>query len=161
MADYIEGYGHFHKINGWSQNGLLFYKKRKVIIYMEKVILFNVSCKEEIKKLLTPMHLQVTSADARQYNDTLKNIADGKTDIINSNPFTGKIPDESLILFCGISDKKLDKILFKLRNNKDIQVTYKAVLTPSNSGWTVKQLFLELAKEQAAYNMLQKQQNTP
>ena len=48
---------------------------------MEKVILFNVPCKEEIKKLLTPMHLQVTSADARQYNDTLKNIADGKTDI--------------------------------------------------------------------------------
>ena len=84
MADYTKGYGHFHKINGWSQNGLLFYKKRKVIIYMEKVILFNVSCKEEIKKLLAPMHLQVTSADARQYNDTLKNIAGGKTDIINS-----------------------------------------------------------------------------
>ena len=80
MADYIKGYGHFHKINGWSQNGLLFHKERKVI-YMEKVILFNVPCKEEIKKLFTPMHLQVTSADARQYNDTLKNIADGKTDI--------------------------------------------------------------------------------
>lgn len=155
MADYIKGYGHFHKINGWSQNGLLFHKERKVI-YMEKVILFNVPCKEEIKKLFTPMHLQVTSADARQYNDTLKNIADGKTDITSSNPFTGKIPDESLMLFCGISDKKLDKILFKLRNNKDIQVTYKAVLTPSNSGWTARKLFLELAKEQAAYNMLQK-----
>lgn len=155
MTDYIKGYGHFHKINGWSQNGLLFHKERKVI-YMEKVILFNVPCKEEIKKLFTPMHLQVTSADARQYNDTLKNIADGKTDITSSNPFTGKIPDESLMLFCGISDKKLDKILFKLRNNKDIQVTYKAVLTPSNSGWTARKLFLELAKEQAAYNMLQK-----
>lgn len=128
---------------------------------MEKVILFNVPCKEEIKKLFTPMHLQVTSADARQYNDTLKNIADGKTDITSSNPFTGKIPDESLMLFCGISDKKLDKILFKLRNNKDIQVTYKAVLTPSNSGWTARKLFLELAKEQAAYDMLQKQQDTP
>lgn len=128
---------------------------------MEKVILFNVSCKEEIKKLLTQMHLQITSADTRQYNDTLKNIADGKTDIINSNPFNGKIPDESLMLFCGISSKKLDKILFKLRNNKDIQVTYKAVLTPSNSGWTVRRLFLELAKEQAAYNMLQNQKNTP
>ena len=160
MADYIKGYGHFHKINGWSQNGLLFHKERKVI-YMEKVILFNVPCKEEIKKLFTPMHLQVTSADARQYNDTLKNIADGKTDITSSNPFTGKIPDESLMLFCGISDKKLDKILFKLRNNKDIQVTYKAVLTPSNSGWTARKLFLELAKEQAAYDMLQKQQDTP
>ena len=160
MADYIKGYGHFHKINGWSQNGLLFHKERKVI-YMEKVILFNVPCKEEIKKLFTPIHLQVTSADARQYNDTLKNIADGKTDITSSNPFTGKIPDESLMLFCGISDKKLDKILFKLRNNKDIQVTYKAVLTPSNSGWTARKLFLELAKEQAAYDMLQKQQDTP
>lgn len=116
---------------------------------MEKAILFNASCTEEIKKLLTPMHLQVISADTKQYNDTLKNIANGKMDIIKSNPFTGKIPGESLILFCGISDKKLDKILFKLRNNKDINITYKAILTPSNSRWTVLHLFLELAREKA------------
>ncbi|MCI9079633.1 MAG: DUF3783 domain-containing protein [Lachnospiraceae bacterium] len=128
---------------------------------MEKVILFNTSCTEEIKKLLAPMHLQVIEADTLQYNDSLQNIANGKTDIIHSNPFTGKVPDESLILFCGINSKKLDKILFKLRNNKNINVTYKAVLTPSNSGWTVLHLFLELAKEQAAYNTMQKQQNTP
>lgn len=120
---------------------------------MEKVILFNTSCTEEIKKLLTPMHLAVAETNSLQYNDTLQNIANGKTDIIQSNPFTGKIPDESLILFCGISDKKLDKILFKLRNNENINVTYKAILTPSNSGWTVLHLFLELAKEQAAYNL--------
>lgn len=126
---------------------------------MEKIILFNVSCKEQIKNLLLPMHIQIIEANSSQYNDTLKNIADGKTDIIKSNPFTGKLPDESLILFCGISDKKLDKILFKLRNGQDINVTYKAILTPSNSGWTVLHLFLELAKEQAAYNMLKKQQN--
>lgn len=124
---------------------------------MEKVILFNVPCKEQIKKLLIPMHIQIIEAKSTQYNDTLKNITDSRTDIMQPNPFTGKIPDESLILFCGISDKKLDKILFKLRNNKDINVTYKAILTPSNSGWTVLHLFLELAKEQAAYNMLTKQ----
>lgn len=52
------------------------------------------------------MHLQVIETDSRQYNDTLQNIANGKTDIIYSNPFTGKVPDESLILFCGISGKK-------------------------------------------------------
>lgn len=120
---------------------------------MEKAILFNTSCTEEIKKLLIPMHVQVIEADSLQYNDTLQNIANGKTDIIQSNPFNGKMPDESLILFCGISDKKLDKILFKLRNNKNIYVTYKAILTPSNSVWTVLHLFLELAKEQAAYNL--------
>lgn len=122
-------------------------------LYMEKIILFNTSCTEEIKKLFMPMHLQVIETNSQQYNDTLQNIANGKTDIIQSNPFTGKIPDESLILFCGISSRKLDKILFKLRNNKEINVTYKAVLTPSNSGWTVLHLFLELAKEQAAYNI--------
>ena len=66
---------------------------------MEKVILFNTSCVEEIKKLFAPMHLQVIETDSRQYNDTLQNIANGKTDIIYSNPFTGKVPDESLILF--------------------------------------------------------------
>ena len=127
---------------------------------MEKVILFNVSCKEQIKNLLVPMHIQIIEANNTQYNDTLKNIADGKTDIIKSNPFTGKVPDESIILFCGMSDKKLDKILFKMRNSKDINVNYKAILTPSNSEWTVFHLFLELAKEQAAYNKLKEQQRT-
>lgn len=117
---------------------------------MEKVILFNVSCKEEIKKLLAPMHLQVTEADVLQYNDTLRNIVNGKTGILKQEPFTGKIPGDSLILFCGISSKKLDKILFKLRNS-NINVTYKAILTPSNSGWTVRQLLFELAREQASY----------
>lgn len=121
---------------------------------MEKAILFNVQDKEKIERLLAPMHIKITSASAPQYNDTLKNIADGKTDIINKNPFTGKIPAESLILFCGTSSKKLDKILFKLRQN-NIATDYKAVLTPSNSGWTVLNLFLELAKEKAAYKMLQ------
>ncbi len=123
---------------------------------MEKAVLFNTSCTEEIKKLLVPMHLQVVEADAIQYNDSLQNIVNGKTDIIKSNPFTGKVPDESLILFCGINGKKLDKILFKLRNNKNINVTYKAVLTPSNSRWTVLHILLELAREQAAYNIMPK-----
>ena len=155
MKPHIEDYGHIQNKNGFNQNGLLLNNIRKRL-YMEKAVLFNTSCTEEIKKLLVPMHLQVVEADAIQYNDSLQNIVNGKTDIIKSNPFTGKVPDESLILFCGINGKKLDKILFKLRNNKNIHVTYKAVLTPSNSGWTVLHLLLELAKEQAAYNIMPK-----
>ena len=76
---------------------------------MEKVILFNVSCKEQIKNLLVPMHIQIIEANNTQYNDTLKNIADGKTDIIKSNPFTGKVPDESIILFVVCPIKNLIK----------------------------------------------------
>ncbi len=155
MKPHIEDYGHIQNKNGFNQNGLLLNNIKKRL-YMEKAVLFNTSCTEEIKKLLVPMHLQVVEADAIQYNDSLQNIVNGKTDIIKSNPFTGKVPDESLILFCGINGKKLDKILFKLRNNKNINVTYKAVLTPSNSRWTVLHILLELAREQAAYNIMPK-----
>lgn len=122
---------------------------------MEKIILFNVPDSSHIKKLIEPMHILCINAEASQYNDTLKNIADGKKEIINSNPFTGKIPAESLMLFCNVSNKKMDKILFNLRSKK-IDITYKAILTPTNSKWTVLHLYLELEKERIAYMMMQK-----
>jgi len=129
----------------------LFNYDGKDFFNMEKAILFNVTCKDEIKKLLSPMHILTIEASTSQYNDTLKNIASGKTGIPPAEPFTGTIPGESLVLFCDVKEKKLDKALFKLRSN-NISTTYKAVLTPSNSNWTVLRLFLELEREHAAYS---------
>ena len=51
--------------------------------------------------------------------------------------------------------KKFDKILFKLRQSK-ISVDYKAILTPTNSKWTVKRLMLELEREHASFISMHK-----
>lgn len=62
---------------------------------------------------------------------------------------------DSLLIFCDVPEKKFDKILFKLRQSK-ISVDYKAILTPTNSKWTVKRLMLELGREHAAFISMHK-----
>lgn len=55
----------------------------------------------------------------------------------------------SLLILCGLRDKRLDKVLFELRR-ADIPIEYKAVLTPSNQEWTVPELMKELQRERQA-----------
>lgn len=61
---------------------------------------------------------------------------------------------ESLLVICNLSDKRLDKLLFELRKG-DTDLTYKAILTPTNRHFTVSQLFLEMRREKAAYARMQ------
>lgn len=56
---------------------------------------------------------------------------------------------ESLLLLCGLREKRLDKVLFELRR-EEVQVEYKAILTPTNRTWTLRRLYLELAREKGA-----------
>ena len=55
----------------------------------------------------------------------------------------------SLLVLCGLRDKRLDKVLFELRR-ADIPIDYKAILTPSNQEWTVLELMKELQRERQA-----------
>lgn len=55
----------------------------------------------------------------------------------------------SLLILCGLRDKRLDKVLFELKR-ADIPVDYKAILTPSNKEWTVPELMKELQRERQA-----------
>ena len=55
----------------------------------------------------------------------------------------------SLLVLCGLRDKRLDKVLFELRR-ADIPIDYKAILTPSNQEWTVPELMKELQRERQA-----------
>lgn len=55
----------------------------------------------------------------------------------------------SLLVLCGLRDKRLDKVLFELRR-ADVPVDYKAILTPSNQEWTVPELMKELQRERQA-----------
>ncbi len=56
--------------------------------------------------------------------------------------------DRSLILICGLSEKRLDKVLFELRR-AEVSADFKAVLTPTNKNWTLRRLFAELSRERA------------
>lgn len=64
--------------------------------------------------------------------------------------YHGEVPDESLLLLCGFTETRMDKLLAALRNAR-VQVDYKAVLTPTNRRWNVMRLLLEMRAEKAAY----------
>ena len=50
---------------------------------------------------------------------------------------------------CGLSNKRMDKLLFALRK-AEVRVDYKAALTPTNQKWDVLHLLLEMHAERAS-----------
>lgn len=117
---------------------------------MEKILLFNVddTTKAKLKKYFSQMHIRLIEVETSSYNETLDTLVNKKT--AKAEPFSGTAPAESLMLFCDVADKKMDKLLFNIKKD-NLSISYKSVLTPVNSRWTVLRLFLELEKERIAY----------
>ena len=59
---------------------------------------------------------------------------------------------ESLFVFCHLSSAGLDRLLQALRKAGVPRSCLKAVLTPTNSGWTLRALYEELVKERAQFS---------
>ncbi len=59
----------------------------------------------------------------------------------------GEALPEPVLVFCHFSDRQLDRALLSLRR---LQVfCLKAVLTPTNAGWTLRALYGELCRERS------------
>lgn len=54
---------------------------------------------------------------------------------------------EPLLVFCHFSDRQLDRALLSLRRMQAFCL--KAVLTPTNAGWTLRELYQELCRERS------------
>ena len=139
---------------------------------MEKLICYQIENTREIyclnevsintKRLASNMKLRIVYADASLYDETLDAIASGKvqstatvaiganeiarTDNLNLSPDSG----DSILIFCDLSEKHLNRMLFELKSRK-VQIDLKAVLTPTNQKWTLRQLHAELEREKANF----------
>ena len=129
---------------------------------MEKLICYQIENTREIERLASNMKLRIVYADARLYDETLDAIASGKvqstatvatganeiarTDNLNLSPDSG----DSILIFCDLSEKHLNRMLFELKSRK-VQIDLKAVLTPTNQKWTLRQLHAELEREKANF----------
>ncbi len=118
---------------------------------MAKLLLININDSKSICRLVSPMNVHVETVSPAFFNETLEKLAsknlskqENITDLTLAD--SSAFFKESLIIFCDVPEKKFDKILFKLRQSK-ISVDYKAVLTKTNSKWSVKRLLLELERE--------------
>ena len=132
------------------------------LLSMEKLICYQIENTREIERLASNMKLRIVYADASLYDETLDAIASGKvqstatvatganeiarTDNLNLSPDSG----DSILIFCDLSEKHLNRMLFELKSRK-VQIDLKAVLTPTNQKWTLRQLHAELEREKANF----------
>ena len=63
--------------------------------------------------------------------------------------YEGEELADEMMVFAGVTGDHLDQILFMMRKKGMKRIDYKAVLTDTNSQWTVPELFKELEKEHA------------
>ncbi len=136
---------------------------------MEKLIAINLGDSEysRLQKIAGRMRLKAERLECsagEDYNAALEEIASGKykEHLQSGDKCGGHLQssdkceeyknqpkdDRSLILICGLSEKRLDKVLFELRR-AEVAADFKAVLTPTNKNWTLRRLFAELSRERA------------
>ena len=112
---------------------------------MEKVITFNIggSKLESIYKICSQMRIGVIATSSEQAGLTVEQLL--------TNPlYKGGVVEagngESLVLMCELTQKHMDKLLSSIRSS-DIQVDYKAILTPTNKKWNSARLLAHMAFE--------------
>ncbi len=120
---------------------------------MEKLLLIH-STKEiqlQVKNVASRLKLALDIIPEEYCGCRLKELAAGKYAQNPPDAATEPVAQTppSLLILCGLRDKRLDKVLFELRR-ADIPVDYKAILTPSNKEWTVPELMKELQRERQA-----------
>ncbi len=115
---------------------------------MEKIMLFQVPehAASKIRRLAAGKKIRVVPVERKDWGVSLGDLAAGNAGSKLPQPPPGSLPEGSLMVFCQVSQKHFDKLLFEMRDKK-IPVDFKAVLTETNRHWTVSKLYEELARE--------------
>ena len=117
---------------------------------MEKLICFQIENTREIEHLASNMKIRVIKADASMYNEMLDSIVNSNGANSSSIPTAdNKLLSDSILIFCDLSEKHLNRMLFELKSRK-VQIDLKAILTPTNRKWTLRQLHDELERERSS-----------
>ena len=61
--------------------------------------------------------------------------------------YDGEELSDTMIVFCGLSNQKLDQALLALKKSGAGPFPYKAILTPTNQHWLAKDCLAELKRE--------------
>lgn len=119
----------------------------------ESVLLMNFKDKKQLKGIQMTaflLKLKVRVVDEKDFFQPLGYLAG----VEGINPveevFHGTPPDHEIMVFAGVPDSKLQRMLAEMRKNRIKKVDHKAVLTPTNVYWNTIELFEELDKEHRA-----------
>lgn len=113
------------------------------------VLLYNLNNEKggKIRRMCLPLGLRSRLVEPAEYGLTLSQLVEGQTP---ETPWAGECFSDELLLVVNCPGPLLDRFLQGFRRNKIPPVGLKAVLTPTNSGWTSLELREELAKEREA-----------
>ena len=119
---------------------------------MEKLLLYNVKNPQDIIKTASDMRIVCGFINESDVDKTLAELTSGVRGISLSDAAEFHLPDnkESLVIFCDVTDKHMDKLLFEIRQ-KNLDVTFKAVLTDTNKKWNIRQMLVEMRRERFEY----------
>ena len=116
----------------------------------ETILLFNANNKAvnlKIQKALFPLKIRLKKVDKKDYNQPLGYLAGiDKIAPVDGND-NGDELDDMMMIFAFLSDAKLNQVLAALRKCGAGPFPYKAILTPTNQFWNVRQCFDEVKKE--------------
>ena len=114
----------------------------------ETVLMYNCSGPEwaKLRQIFLMLRVRICPVEADQYGLTLAEL------LSRSGEKRGVEEDFSdpMLVFCGLSQGKLDQLLTAMGRSGLPRITLKAMLTPTNAGWTSQQLWTELRREHAA-----------
>ena len=116
----------------------------------ETVLLFNIKDKkraQELQMICMSLRIRVRLIKKEEYFQTVGVLAGMKEASETDRIYEGEELADEMMVFAGVTGSHLDQILFMMRMKR---IDYKAVLTDTNSQWTVPELFKELEKEHAA-----------
>lgn len=119
---------------------------------MEKLLLYNVKNPQDIIKTASDMRIVCGFINESDVDKTLAELTSGVRGISLSDvaEFHSLDNKESLVIFCDVTDKHMDKLLFEIRQ-KNLDVTFKAVLTDTNKKWNIRQMLVEMRRERFEY----------
>ena len=116
----------------------------------ETILLFNPPAKEELLKIemaLFPLHIRLKKVAIEDYNQPLGLLAGMKDIELAQGVFEGDELPDPMLIFCFLSDNRLNQALAALRKCGAGPFPYKAILTPTNSTWTAPDCFSEISLE--------------
>ena len=115
----------------------------------EKILLYNVKEPQDIIKA----NMRIASGFINE-SDSYKTLAELAAEVkgIPSDVagYHSQEDKESLVIFCDVTDKHMDRLLFEMRQ-KNTGVTFKAVLTDANKKWNISQMLVEMRRERFEY----------
>ena len=120
---------------------------------MEKTILiFNFPAEEEKElRRLARDDVRILPVPAGRFDVPLSGILEEGEAVGGSGKASEEPLRERMMVFAGFPGDEFDSLLASLKAGKVGVGALKAVLTPTNAGWTSRELYRELVREREAF----------